>query len=823
MRRWGLLLLVALALGAAVWVYAGDAALRPASEGSAAEGAEAQPGPSGGGLTLEGLEPGKRPRRTRVPVGVAAPHAAGHYHLTGRVVSAAGAPVAAARVTLYGVGADGAPHPLSRVSADVLGGFRLPQGDGGAATLLVTVDAPGHLYGWRRLAAPAGMTDVELGDLALRDAGGVITGQVRDGDGQPLVVELAFEREPDTADEPLFAAAVSTAQAESDPTGAFASPPLPPGLYRVHLLGREAHLREHVPAGTQRLRIALPGETGRAQRAATVEVRFDGATDADLAPERPDGLPVLPVFYDGDALLRCQPLVSGPGPTRARGGPGWEGRAVSSWTVFLAPTVTRPLLVRGVRGSAVDPRFGPALVDARREGTAEVRLPRAGEVRGRVISQGRGVGAVVDVRYDLGPQGAQPSGRARPEGGVRVEETGACDAEGRFTLGGLPAGSGAVRARPERRRGGLAVDDALEESPWIPVEFGDGREVVLEVAAPARLTLRLTWPSGEPTPTQRPGVSVTLLEGEGRAALASEAFWEAGILRVEVAHLPRTGPVALAVVSGSAWLETEPLLPRVQPYDLALRPAARIEGRVLLPDGEAASEGVVWAVRVEERGISQAFPRTSAELGADGRFSLRPAAPGRYHLEVEDLPAGVVPPIEVETGVRGLELRAQPGARLEGRLVGREGEDLSAFYVDAVEAGMPAEHGTGAWCAEDGAFRIAWPGDRPLTLVARAEDPRDERCAVLRVGPGGSEDVSLLLRAGTRVSGRVLDADGQPVAGARVRLTSALVSDEEETDEQGRFAVLGLPDDAWTVVVRAAGREVTRHVGPGEHAFPLPR
>lgn len=822
MRRWGLLLLVALALGAAVWVYLGDEALRPATEGSAGQGPEAQPAASGNGPTLEGLEPGKRPRRTRVLAADVPGPAPARGHLAGRVVTPAGEPSAGARVMLYVVGAEGQPHPRTRVSADAQGRFRLLHAGPDAAVLLVTVDAPGHLYGWRRLAVPSGLADVDLGDLALRDASGAITGQVQDGDGRPLVVELAFEREPDAVDEPLFAAAVSSAQSASDPTGAFASPPLPPGSYRIHLLGREAHLREHVPAGTQGLSIVLAGETGHAQRAALVEVRFEGVSDADLAPARPDGLPVLPVFYEGDALLRCQPVVRGSVPSPARGGPGWEGRAVSTWSVFLSPTVSRPLLVRGVRGSRVDPRFGPGLVDVRREGTAEVRLPRAGEVRGRVLSQGRGVAAVVEVRYDLGPQGAEPAGRSLPEGSVRVEETGASDAEGRFALGGLPAGSGAVRARPERRRGGPSVDDALEESPWVPVAFGEGREVVLEVSAPARLTLRLTWPAGEPPPPLRPGVSVTLLEGEGHAALASEATWEEGILRVEVAHLPRTGPVALVVVSGSAWLETEPLLPRAEPYDLALRPAGRIEGRVLLPDGRPASQGVVWAVYLGARELSRTLS-TSAELGPDGGFVLRPSAPGRYLLEVEDLPEGVVPPLEVEAGGGPLELRAQLAARLEGRLVGREGEDLSAFYVDAVEAGLPAEHGAGAWCAEDGVFRIAWPGDRPLTLVARAEDPRDERCAVLRVGPGGSQDVSLALRAGARVSGRVLGADGQPVAGALVRLTSALASDEEETDEQGRFAILGLPDDTWTVVVRAAGREVTRRVGPGEHAFTLPR
>ena len=339
--------------------------------------------------------------------------------------------------------------------------------------------------------------------------------------------------------------------------------------------------------------------------------------------------------------------------------------------------------------------------------------------------------------------------------------------------------------------------------------------------APARLTLDLAWPRGEPAPSSAPAVRVALLEPEGRRALPAEAALIEGGVRIVVSHLPQDGPAALAIACGDAWLDTEPLLPREQPYVLALKPAARIEGRVLRPDGRPQRRGTLWAVPLDLRPGGEAFPRVSAEIGTGGAFVLRPPAHGRYRLEADDLEDGVLVPADVETGRRGVELRARRAAHVEGRVLGAGEGGLSAFYVDAVVAGVPPERGEGAWCSADGYFEFAWPGDRPVTLVVRAEDPRDERVAVLELAAQSVRGARLVLRPGARVTGRVLDAQGRPAAGARLHLASALVDDDEEADAEGRFAFLGLPGDSFDLKVRSGGRTLTRRVGPGEHVLTL--
>ncbi len=812
-RALPLLLLVLCAAAAAYLVGAGG-------EWDAGGSGSAQPAPLdppdasvGGGPALEGSH--KRARR-REAVAAAPPSAplAAPYTLAGRVVSPSGAPVPGARVSLCVVTEDGRPLPRASVRADAAGAFRLA-GVAGAGGVLVIAEAPGQLHGWRRLTAPAaGLHD--LGDLALRGPGQPIRGTVQDADGRPVLVQLAFEREPDDVDEPLFGAGASTTQTSTDLLGAFVSPPLPPGLYRLHVEGAAGHVREHVPAGASGLVLTLPGEAGRALRPLEVRVRFEGATDADLEPLAPGGLPVLPVFTRAGQVLRCQPV--GPdGAPPAGPAASWPVRADARFVLAVPRTAGAGIDVRALRGSVPDPRFAPAHFLAPADGApVELQLRRAATLSGQVRLAGRGVPALVEVAYELDPGGRAappPAAAAAP----RAEAV--TDAEGRFLLGGLPTGQGLLRARPDRRGGRPEVGDAFEPSPWRAVELSAGG-VQVDVDPPLRLTLRLSWPAEEPAPGPRPSVRVALAEaGPAADGLAAESAWQQGRLVVEVTHLPRSGPVALVVTSGDAWLVTEPLAPRAEPYDLALRPAARIEGRVLGPDGTPADDGQVWAVPV---GVGRGgLAPVSANLDGEGRFSLRPPTPGRYRLEVEDLPQGVVVPVEVDAGTRGLELCAQRAQRLEGRLEGREADDLSAFYVDAVVAGVPAERGEGAWCAEDGAFRLALPGGRAVTLVARAEDPRDARCATASLAPGAEGSVRLTLRAGARLSGRVLGPGGAPLAGARVHVRSELVDDEATTDEAGAFEVLGLPDDVWEVRVTGAGRTLQRRLGAGEHLLRL--
>lgn len=868
-----LLLLLAAAAGAVAWVAASGSAGSP-------DGREAgEPaGAAGTGPHLVGRGRRGAPQGLDAPGAAPAPPYAGPWRLrlAGRVVTPTGEAVARATATLL------LPAPEGWVPADEAlagpdGTFRLELrgGDPLGAHSVVTVEAPGHLYGFVRLAPLAAGTALDLGDVALRGPSGAIRGSVVDAEGRPLQVEVDALREslleaPETdeggaadggeadgpaaapstvpGDEPLYllssAARGAAASVATDAQGAFDTGPLAPGRYRLVVHGRGRHVREGVAAGTEGLRLVLGGEPSTVRHGRVVRVVFEGAVDGDLAAP-PGGLPSLPVLREASdgrsgRVLRADPLpppgVAGTPAEDAWRRRAWDGRADGLWRLDVEAGPRR-LVVRALRGPHDDPRFGPAVLLLAEDGAeAEVRLPRAATLQGRVLREDeRGqqpAAARVEVRYDLGPDGAEPVGRSLAPDRVRIEERVETSGDGAFEVAGLPPGRGEVRALPPSPVGGVRPSDPVEASAWQPVVFG-AAGVTLVARPPARVTLHLRWPAGEPPPERLPSVSVVRRGDPARRALPHEVTRGDGYLVVLVSHLPAGEASALAVVCGDAWLETEPLLPRELPYLLDLRPAGRIEGRVLRPDGRPQRRGTVWAVPLEPAEGVEAFPRVSAALEAGGRFVLRPAAPGRYRLEVEDLEAGVVVPVEAETGQRGVELRARAGARVSGRVVGRAGsggddggeggaEGLSGFYVDAVVEGVPAERGEGAWCAADGWFELAGPGDRRVTLVARAEDPRDERCAVLELAPGSTRGVRLVLQPGARVAGRLLDAQGQPVPGAHLRLTSPLVDDEEQTDADGRFAFLGLPGASFVLEARHGAARVRQEVTSGDVELRLP-
>nr|HEX4318798.1 erythromycin esterase family protein [Kofleriaceae bacterium] len=99
--------------------------------------------------------------------------------------------------------------------------------------------------------------------------------------------------------------------------------------------------------------------------------------------------------------------------------------------------------------------------------------------------------------------------------------------------------------------------------------------------------------------------------------------------------------------------------------------------------------------------------------------------------------------------------------------------------------------------------------------------------------PRETTTLSALLVDPAALAGRVVDADGAPVAGAMVAAVPTADDDDRElhavTDRDGRFAVTGAPADAWAVSVVAPagsallGTHVERAVGDRDLAVVLSR
>ncbi len=166
------------------------------------------------------------------------------------------------------------------------------------------------------------------------------------------------------------------------------------------------------------------------------------------------------------------------------------------------------------------------------------------------------------------------------------------------------------------------------------------------------------------------------------------------------------------------------------------------------------------------------------------------------------------------------------GGSVSGRLLDAAGKPLARARVtwvayrtddqailDMSSAAEPPALGEAA-TGPDGSFRIAL--DKPDVAVALRISPPGSPSLRFRGPFDSTEDVSLddvHASAGVRLSGRVVDDEGKPVAGARVRAASTEMFSEQDssalseakTGADGSFAMDDAPSGTRTVVARASG------------------
>ena len=152
--------------------------------------------------------------------------------------------------------------------------------------------------------------------------------------------------------------------------------------------------------------------------------------------------------------------------------------------------------------------------------------------------------------------------------------------------------------------------------------------------------------------------------------------------------------------------------------------------------------------------------------------------------------------------------RPVPGVPAEARMRGGEGKE-------------PLRGKSGG----DGVLRLADVPPGTWRLVIRPPRGRTMILDNLEVARGRTLDLGrLVVEKGLVLAGRVLDEDGRPVAGARVRVLrlagmSTLPVTEETTGEDGRFTAAGLSEGTWRVrVTPPTGRNLL----PAEEDLDLP-
>ena len=217
------------------------------------------------------------------------------------------------------------------------------------------------------------------------------------------------------------------------------------------------------------------------------------------------------------------------------------------------------------------------------------------------------------------------------------------------------------------------------------------------------------------------------------------------------------------------------------------------EARVFTEEWEWNAE---WADR---------FPWAGQGVDDEGRFELDRLSAGPIQMRALG-PEGSrsdVLRLELETGERrdGVELVLRSRPRILGRVVAPDGSPVSEPQVTVRGGGGPGHCRTG----EDGGFRCEGWDPGTYTLTARKAGVGQVAESVVL----GDADVTvdLYLEPELVISGRIVTADGEPVADRVVRVLqpAAGFSDSltERTAADGSFTIRGVHEGTYELLVES--------------------
>jgi protocatechuate 3,4-dioxygenase beta subunit len=429
------------------------------------------------------------------------------------------------------------------------------------------------------------------------------------------------------------------------------------------------------------------------------------------------------------------------------------------------------------------------------------RRPRAATVTAYLIHRGPDDPDSVDAWEGMDPTTEHYDGMdATPRGSAEA------GADGKWSLSGLRGGEYLVEARDADGWGGNTIVDCRSDGspvPW-PGRTPEPETIVLR-PAPCSLRGRALNLDGSPFA----GLVLARHGGDLFVPAATDAEG-----RFALRGLPASTVEISALVPGAR--ETpgpSVILPRDDPVEFVVGAGLEAEEAVAVDDATGAPlEGAF--VRTEAYG----FPTWAVELlrtDAAGRFPVR-LLPGRWTTVTIRAP-GLVPfEDSVEADRRrprgSLVFRLRRPAKVSGRVVTRDGAPAAGAEVvvlpEVDAAGVPAWRAT---ADADGEFALEGaPAGEAVVLVAGGgflsagalgPAPWHRRDHVVRLVPEGVRTRDLVAVPCARAKGRVVDASGAPVAGARVQASQPSVgregglpglleqTPEVETGPDGSFVV----------------------------------
>jgi hypothetical protein len=630
------------------------------------------------------------------------------------------------------------------------------------------------------------------------------------------------------------------------------------GRIRLPRLAGEA-LELHAISGGARAAAAVPGGAARtevlldpAPREQTLELRGGAGPAAGVVVIA--GRPAWPLGITGeDGRLAIAVGLEGPLGLHLADGRRYTLEALPAAETAGAPAVVNLALLPRLEGRVLDATTGSPLAGA-------IVWP-GDDPGGFTVTDERGAFEVVRPEKErpwvqAETRGYRPrAGRLPPTGGripaIELEPVLALAGRVVDPAGGGVGGAAIVLTAGERERyevfrrdraDGRAVSGADGRFRLLGVSAAPSYEVT--AARPGYQTARVTVVGTEPVrlvlaPTraargavvdewERPldGVEVTIrpapLEGDPAGVEVSAVTGEDG--RFEVAAVPAARVDLEARRPGFAPLVVPGVA--IPPGDgaadlgtLVLTPGAHIAGRVTDARKRPIDGAEVW-LKPEADGLpgpalADALRRREPAAGSDtnGRFAI-PDLPHARRFDILIAREGFLPAwvtgVETPTAAP-LAVVLEPAASLSGRVETDDGEAVPGARVRLSPAPQPpgtvgvevrrpvntAETSTG----DDGAFAFAEVAPGSVVLEAWAEgllpgEPAEVKVPADAVPP----EVVLVLGRGASLDGRVSTVDGEPIAGARIRLGTA----RGESDAEGRYRLAGVSLGRGLLVVRHA-------------------
>ena len=435
--------------------------------------------------------------------------------------------------------------------------------------------------------------------------------------------------------------------------------------------------------------------------------------------------------------------------------------------------------------------------------------------------------ATAHIRLEL-VSGAPVSGRVvdpsgAPVAGAKVRYEGVSDwtqapsesiatgADGKFQIAALPAGSFRFEARHDEHAPGVTdtiVLDGATARDGITIQLRPGAVIEGIVLDAARA----------PVPAARVRVRE---ETAGLPMQRTRQVTTDAAGKFRFAGLPRTGMhvVALGEENTSKTARVDLATAETARVELVLDVDGQIAGTVVDGTGEPVEGGQVWAYRDAtdggNAGDAQLRGEQVALTDSAGAFAFRGLSPGRYTLHAN--PPGATP--DYETLLLRPEVKAQVGDRavkivlpadggITGKVALADGKPVLLFVASLGGWGSARTVTT-----KDGSFELRDLPPREYRITIRGAGFAEKSLPPITVASGKTVDLgTITVHAGRSISGRVVDAQGSPVAGATVLAGSTLWGTgskasapsgmggppgasgikEATTDERGEFVIAGV-------------------------------